>query len=194
MVSDWIIEALDGWRDLRDRSLEGIFLTIYSAPLLQALMGVRALDGSPRRQPGIEPERIAFIQQRIAEIKAGIAKGGPREAAVRSMVYMGLAGPGVDERAFNQLRQIRAQQGGLTLEEFKRVLREQFFALTLDPEGAVAAIPKMVPADARKEALTAIRAVASAAGDVRGERAERLARIEAILKEPAPASRPEAAA
>jgi hypothetical protein len=110
------------------------------------------------------------------------------------MVYMGLAGPGVDERAFNQLRQIRAQQGGLTLEEFKRVLREQFFALTLDPEGAVAAIPKMVPADARKEALTAIRAVASAAGDVRGERAERLARIEAILKEPAPAARPEAAA
>jgi len=194
MVSDWIIEALDGWRDLRDRSLEGIFLTIYSAPLLQALTGVRALDGSPRRQPGIEPERIAFIQQRIAEIKAGIAKGGPREAAVRSMVYMGLAGPGVDERAFNQLRQIRAQQGGLTLEEFKRVLREQFFALTLDPEGAVAAIPKMVPADARKEALTAIRAVASAAGDVRGERAERLARIEAILKEPAPAARPEAAA
>ena len=38
------------------------------------------------------------------------------------------------------------------------------------------------------------QAVASAAGDVRGERAERLARIEAILKEPAPASRPEAAA
>ena len=194
MVSESIIEALDGWRDLRDRSLEQMFLTIYSAPLLQALMGARAPDASPRRQPSIEPERIAFIQKRIAEIKALIAEGGPREAAIRSMVYVGLAGPGVDERAFNQLRQIRAQQGGLTLEEFKRELREQFFALTLDPEGAVAAIPRMVPADARKKALTAIRAVASAAGDVRGERAERLARIEAMLGEPAPASRPEAAA
>ncbi len=194
MVSERIIAALDGWRDLRDRSLEQIFLAIYSTPLLQALVGLSTSDETPRRHPGVEPERMTFIRERIAEIKARIAEGGLREAAIRSLVYIGLAGPGVDERAFNQLRQIRAGHDGLTLEEFKRVLREQFFALMLDPDGALAAIPKMLPddADVRTKTLVAIRAVVSAAGEVSGERAERLGQIEAILGEPAPASGPEA--
>jgi hypothetical protein len=43
---------------------------------------------------------------------------------------------------------MRAEHGGLTLEEFKRMLREQFFALLLDRDEALAAIPKMLPADA----------------------------------------------
>ena len=187
-LSERIIAAFDAWRDLRDRSVEHMFLAIYSAPLLQALVGIRASDESPRRQPGIEPERIAFIRERIREIKERIAGGGLREAAIRSGVYIGMAGSDVDERAFNQLRQIRAAHDDLTLEEFKRMLREQFFALMLDPDGALAAIPEMVSADAgaRREALAAIRAVVSAAGALTGERARRLARVETILGEPAP--------
>ena len=57
-----------------------------------------------------------------------------------------MAGPGVDERAFNTLRQIRAENEGLTLEAFKQILRAQYFSLVLDPAGALAAIPKMLPA------------------------------------------------
>ena len=182
-ISESIIAALDGWRDWRDRSLEQIFLGIYSTPLLQALVGMRASDESPRRHPGLEPERIAFIQQRIAELKARLAEGGLREAAIRSLVYIGLAGPGVDERAFNTLRQMRAEHGGLTLEEFKQILREQFFALLLDRDGALAAIPQMLPADAdaRTKMLAAIRSVVSAVGEITGERAERLAQIEQLF-------------
>jgi pimeloyl-ACP methyl ester carboxylesterase len=184
MISEGIIAALDGWRDLRDRSMEQIFLAMYSAPLLQALAGLRASDEPPRRHPGVEPERLAFVQQRIAELKARLAEGGPREAMIRSLVYIGMAGPGVDERAFNELRELRAEHGGLTLEEFKRVLREQFFALLLDRDGALAAIPKMLPADlaTRAEAVAKIRLVASAAGEITGERAERLAEIEKLFQ------------
>ncbi len=189
MVSDGIIAALDGYRDLRDRSMEQIFLAIYSAPLLQALVGLRASDAPPRRRPGLEPERITFIQQRIAELKARLAEGGLREAAIRSLVYIGLAGPGVDERAFEVLRQIRAEHGGLTLAEFKQVLREQFFSLLLDRDGALAAIPKMLPddADARAKTLAAIRQIVSASGEISGERAERLARIEKLFQNLEPA-------
>jgi len=189
MISDGIIAALDGYRDLRDRSLEQIFLALYSSPLLQALVGLRASDEPPRRRPGVEPERVAFIQQRITELKTRIAEGGLREAAIRSLVYIGMVGPGVDERAFNELRQIRAEHGGLTLAEFKQVLREQFFALLLDRDEALAAVPKMLPADAvvRAEILAAIRAVASAAGEVTGERAERLAQIEKLFEAVEPA-------
>jgi pimeloyl-ACP methyl ester carboxylesterase len=186
MVSDRIIAALDAWRDLRDRSVEQMFLAIYSMPVLQALVGIRASDESPRRQPGIEPERIAFIRERIREIKARIAEGGLREATIRGGVYIGMAGPDVDERAFNQLRRMRAEHGDLTLDEFKRMLREQFFALIVDPDGALAAIPKMVAADAsaRTEALATIRAVVLATGELTDERAKRLARIESLLGAP----------
>ncbi|RUQ36315.1 MAG: DUF3141 domain-containing protein [Candidatus Competibacteraceae bacterium] len=183
MVSDWMIAVLDGWRDLRDRSLEQIFLAVYSSPLLQALVGMRASDELPRRHPGLEPEQIAFVQRRIAELKARLAEGGVREAAIRSLVYIGMAGPGVDERGFNELRRIRAGQTTMTLDEFKRVLREQFFGLLLDRDGALAAIPQMLPPDpaVRATALEAIRATVQAAGTLSGERAERLARIEKLF-------------
>jgi hypothetical protein len=190
MISDGIIAALDGWRDLRDRSMEQIFLGLYSSPLLQALVGLGASDAPPRRHPGVEPERLAFIHQRIAEIKARLGEGGLREAGIRSLVYIGLAGPGVDERAFNELRQMRSQHGELTLEEFKRLLREQFFALLLDRDSALAAIPKMLPADAKERGkmLAIIRQIASAAGEPTGERAERLAQIEKLFQAAEPAA------
>jgi len=182
-ISEGIISALNNYRDMRDKSLEQIFLATYGSPLLQAMVGLKASDESPRKRPGGEPERLAFIQQRIAELKVGIADGGVREAAIRSLVYIGMAGTGVDERAFNVLRRIRAENGGMTLSEFKQTLREQYFCLLLDPEAALAAIPGMLSADpvARVKALEAIKRTVSAAGEVTGLRAERLAQIEKLF-------------
>ncbi|MBK9705414.1 MAG: hypothetical protein IPO75_19340 [Betaproteobacteria bacterium] len=44
--------------------------------------------------------------EEIAEIKARVAGGGARSATLRSLVYVSMAGPGVDERAFGELHQI----------------------------------------------------------------------------------------
>jgi hypothetical protein len=181
MASSQIIALLDQWRDLRDHAQENIFLALYGQPILQALLGLRGAEQTPRRHPGVEPERLAFINKRIAEIRARIAEGGPREAAIRSLLYIGLAGPGADERAFAVLRQIRAEHGGgLSLHDFKATVREQYFALLLDPEGALAAIPAMLPAEpsARDAALEAVRRVVHAVGTPEGASAERLAEIE----------------
>ena len=180
----------NGYRDLRERSSEKLFLAIYSSPVLQAMLGLNATDESPRRHPGLEPERTAFIQQRIAELKAGIAKGGAREAAIRALVYIGMGGEGVDERAFNELRQIRAENHGVTLQAFKQILREQYFSLVLDREGALAAIPAMLPDDAasRAQVLEAIRRILNAVGPVTGERAQRLAQIEQLFGAGLPAA------
>ncbi len=185
-LSESIIATLEAWGNWRDHTLEQIFLAFYSSPIVQALLGMGATDGTPRPQPSIEPERREFIEGRIAELKAHIAEGGAIEAAIRSLLYVGLAGPGVDEREFNQLRLMRDEHGGMTLEEFKQAARKQFFALMLDQEGAVDAIPKMVSGDGdiRAKMLKTIRTVLSAAGEISGERAHRLARIETLWGEP----------
>jgi hypothetical protein len=94
-----------------------------------------------------------------------------------------MAGEGVDERAFNQLRNIRAENCGMTLEAFKQILREQFFGLQLDRAAAMAAIPKMLPADQsqRNQALEAIRRTVEASGKLSGERAKRWLKLKNCL-------------
>ena len=182
-MSEGIVAALDNYRDLRDKSMEQIFLATYSSPLLQALVGLPAAGESPRKRPDMDPERLAFIESRIAELKARIAEGGLREAAIRSLIYIGMGGEGVDERAFNELRNIRAENDALPLEAFKQILREQFFGLKLDRDAAMAAIPAMLPADQaqRSKALEAIRRTVKATGEVSGERAKRLAEVEKLF-------------
>jgi len=182
-VSAGIVAALDAYRDLRDRTMEQMFLATYGSPLLQAMVGLRAADEGPRRRPGMDPERKAFIEQRIAALKAGITEGGLPEAAIRSVVYIGMAGEGADERAFNAMRLIRAEHGGMPLAKFKQVMREQYFSLLLEPEAALAAIPKMLPADAalRAKGLDVIRRIVTAPGKPTGERADRLLRIEQLF-------------
>jgi pimeloyl-ACP methyl ester carboxylesterase len=181
--SDAMVQALEQFGKMKDRSYEQIFLGIYSSPLLQAMLGLRAGDEPPRRHPGTEPERLAFIEKRIGEIRARIAEGGALEAGIRSMTYIGMAGPGADERGFNMLRQIRGSHGQLTLEQFKQMLREQYFALLLDREAALAAIPQMLPAEAaaRTRMIETIRRVVTAAGELDEERARRLAQIEELF-------------
>ncbi|MDR0776300.1 MAG: DUF3141 domain-containing protein [Azonexus sp.] len=187
--SDSIVAALDNWRNLRDHGMEQLFLATYSSPLLQALVGLKGSDKPLRRRPGTDPERLAFIQQRIGEIRANIAKGGAREALIRSVVYICMAGTGVDERAFNLVEKIRAEHQGMTLQEFKLALREQFGGLLLDQDAALKAIPAMLPAEpaARKKLLEAVHRIVSAAGEVTGESAKRLAAIDLLFASPPPA-------
>ena len=182
-VSNGIIAALDGYRDQRDAGLEKLFLAIYSSPMLQAMVGTLSPDAVPRPRPGMDPERMVRIKKRIAELKAGVAKGGDREAAIRALVYIGMGGAGADERSFNTLREMRSENAGMSLQEFKQTVREQYFSLVLDPEGALAAIPDMLPADAtkRKRILEAIRRTADAAGAATGEGAARLAKLEELF-------------
>jgi len=182
-LSDGIIAALDGYRDQRDAAMEKLFLAIYSSPMLQAMVGTASPDAVPRPRPGMDPERVAQIRERIATLRARVAKGGAREAAIRALLYVGMGGAGADERSFNTLREMRSENAGMSLAEFKQTVREQYFSLVLDPEGALAALATMLPADAagRKRILDAIRRIGDAAGPAAGERAARLAKLEQLF-------------
>jgi hypothetical protein len=99
----------------------------------------------------------------------------------------------VDERGVQALRQIRIadESHRLTLAQFKAMAREQFFLMLLEPEAALAAIPRLLPpgTEERQKALAAIRHVLSAAGEITGEVAERLKRVTALF-ETSPAALP----
>jgi hypothetical protein len=183
-MSKQIVQVLDSWRDSQEALSEAIFLNVYGSPALQAAVGVDP-KSEPSRRREMSAEHHAMLEKRVAELKSRIGEGGPREAAIRAMLYVGSARGMVDERSIEALRQVRRDYSGvrLTLPEFKMLVREQFFMLLLDQEGALAAIPKLLPADVdqRKAVFAAMREVLSASDEIAGERASRLQRIAALF-------------
>ncbi len=183
-VSKQIVHALDSWRDSQEALSEAIFLNVYGSPALQAAVGIDP-KSEPSRRREMSAEHRAMLEKRIAELKSRIGEGGLREAAIRSLLYVGSARGMVDERSIEALRQIRRDYSGprLTLPEFKMLVREQFFMLLLDQEGALAAIPKLLPDDVnqRRAAFAAMREVLSASEEITGERASRLQRVAALF-------------
>jgi Protein of unknown function (DUF3141) len=146
--ADWVVTCLDAYRDMRDHASEAWFHAVYGSPLVQALVGLKASDANPRRKPGADAGHRAFVAKRIEELTSRIADGGPREAAIRALLYVRMPEGVVDERGFNLLRQIRDEAGGgLTLSAFRKVVREQFLMLVLDERRAVEAIPAMLKKD-----------------------------------------------
>ncbi|HXW26218.1 MAG TPA: DUF3141 domain-containing protein, partial [Xanthobacteraceae bacterium] len=180
-VSKQIVAALDAWRDTRDSFSEWLFLTVYGSPALQAAFGIDPRSERPLRKAGRSPLHRELVQQRIAELKSQIGKGGLAECVIRGLLYVGMARGKVDERGAEALRRARLfdDERRLTLAQFKAMAREQFFMLLLDPEATLNAIPALLPADAgeRRRGFAAMRKVLAAAGDITGEAAGRLARI-----------------
>jgi hypothetical protein len=179
-VSKSIVNALDKWRDAQESMSESMFLAIYGSPALQAAVGVDP-EANPSPRPEMSAEHRKLLDARIAELKSNIPKGGLRECGIRALLYTGRTRGMVDERSLGALRRMRREDAGarLTLAEFKMLVREQFFMLLLDQEGALAAIPKMLPQDmdARRTVFAAISEVLSAAGDISGETRTRLTHV-----------------
>jgi Protein of unknown function (DUF3141) len=144
-VSRQIEQSLESYREVRDRAYEQLFHAVYGSPLLQAMAGLKASDASPRQRPGTDAAYAAALSRRIADLKARINEGGPREAAIRALLYIRLPEGAADERGLAFLRRLRDEHGGgLTLGEFKQLVREQFFMLLLDEDRALAAISGML--------------------------------------------------
>ena len=143
-----IESSLKAYGDLRDRAVETMFHAVYGSPFLQALAGLKASNAAPRHRPGVDAVYRAFVAHRIEELTKNIAQGGPREAAIRALLYIRMPDGVADERGFRLLERMREDAGGdLTLADFKTMVRDQFFTLLLDERQAIEAIPGMLDAD-----------------------------------------------
>ena len=181
-MSRQTVAALDTWRDLRDRFGELMFLSVYGSPVLQAALGIDPAETAPSRRAGKDPLHSELLRTRIEELKSHISQGGLRECVARAVIYVGMTRGSADERGLAAIRQIRLagpEMTRLTLAEFKRMMREQYFMLLIDPEAALAAIPALLPddVDARRKGFAAVRQILAARGGIAGEAAERLNRV-----------------
>jgi hypothetical protein len=178
-VSGQIVAGLNAWRDMTEALAERTFLAVYGSPMLQAAVGIDPTGTRPLRKASKHLLHDELLQKRIAELKSRIPAGGLREAAIRALVYVGLARGAVDERGFEALRRIRRTHGEVPLPEFKALVREQFFILLVDQEAALGALPTMLPtdADARRKAFDLIKQILSASGAFSPHDIERLQRV-----------------
>jgi hypothetical protein len=139
--------SLNSWRDWRDTMTETTFFATYSQPWLQALAGLKTSDSPPRQHPGLDPGHQAVIKLRKLELLEKITVGSGREAMLRALLYANEAdGDAADERKFAMLDRVMQARhfAKLPLAEFKRILREQYFILMLDPKLALATIPELL--------------------------------------------------
>jgi hypothetical protein len=184
-VSEQIVAGLDAWRDMIEAVAERTFLTVYGNPVLQAAVGIDPADTRPQRKAAKMPLHRELVEARMAELKSRIAAGDVRHGAIRALLYVGMPRGSVDERGFEAIRRMRADQDEVkrpTLAEFKALVREQYSILLLDQDAAVASIPALIHgAEARRKTLAAVRDVLRAAGEIDGQVAVRLNQITRLL-------------
>jgi len=178
-ASRQIVAGLDAWRDMTEALAERTFLTIYGLPSLQAAVGLDPAATRPLRQAAKNPLHQELLQKRIAELKSRIPIGGLREAVIRGLLYAGMTRAAIDERGFELTRRIRQAHGDIPLSDFKALVREQFNMLLIDQEGALRAIPAMLPSDPeeRRKAFDLIKQVLGARGEMSPEDEKRMTEV-----------------
>ncbi|MCC7226731.1 MAG: DUF3141 domain-containing protein [Burkholderiaceae bacterium] len=181
--------SLDLWGEWRDQLTEQFFMSFYGTPLVQNMVGLGARDGAPRRHPGVSPEHLAFVNRRIEELRGEVRKGGLREASVRVLMYVSQAQGGIDERSYRLIRTLRQiEDHTLTLAQFKHLVREQALVMTVDPVGAISALPELLrnaSAETIREASAFATRVVSAGGPLNAVGVARLAEAQRIFEEAA---------
>ena len=183
-VSQQIVTVLDAWREFNETQAERAFMSIYGSKALQAAVGVDPVAMLPPRKATKSLLQYELVEKRVADIRARISSGGLREALVRALLFAGMERAAVDERGFEAVRRIRQSLSDVPLSTFKATVREQYDMLLLDTEGALAAIPSMLPEDAttRQRAFDLICEVLQARGKPSSEDQKRIQRIGGLFQ------------
>ncbi len=182
--SEWMTSSLKAFGEWRDMMTEMMFFSVYGQPWVQALLGQRSSDGPSRKHPGQSAEHAASVRHRIEELRAKMDQGGPREAAVRALIYIRIPENAVDERGMEMLNRVRAEIGAQKkLPEFKQDFRDQYLMVTLDERRAIEAIPILLKGhDAEaKQMLAHILKILDASGPLSQEAQKRLAEVKHLF-------------
>ncbi|MCI0510416.1 uncharacterized protein DUF3141 [Chromohalobacter marismortui] len=191
-VATRIEENLEAYGEWRDRASEALFMTVYGQPWLQALAGIGPDMARVRPHPGHAPEHQHFLRTRRAALRERIASGGAREAVVRALIYILGGASATDERNFQRLKATREELGkSLDLQQFKMLVREQFFILKLDVREALEALPTLIARDDATQVDTCLAHITHIldASEPQSDRVQkRLERVRALFEKARPAA------
>ncbi len=197
-VAKQVETALDQYRDARDRGTEQLFKTLYNAPLVEAVAGLRGAYADARKPRARDEHAEKLLQARIEAIKTREEQGGFAEGVLRIMLAVARAERMVDARGLRLAQRIKQEHPVLSRiprERIRAAAKEEAFMLRFDEARALAALPMLLPTEAeRREAVEIVRKIGYADGVITPESEAVLAKIEQILGldpasgEPAPPS------
>src|SRR5262249_34790601 len=183
-VSDQIVSALNAYRDTRDRIEEEMFFAICGSPAVQGMLGVNSGE-QVRELPGTTPERRAGEEAQAAASAAKLRGGGLAGALPRGVLYVVAAGRARAGRGPPALAPARRDLPQMSIDQYKTLVRDQFFVLLLERERAVEALATMVrEPDQRVELLKRTSAIIGAGDPPTAAERERIARLEKLLAAP----------
>lgn len=178
MVSKNIVASLDLVRDIRDSATELVFKQVYGSPALQAALGVT--NETARPVPADRERGVAALEAGLGSLRQRVGDISPKIAVLRAVMFILAGGKSLDERIFAALRRLQRKHhsvDGMTLQQFKLNVREQFFMLRFDSEAAVTAIETVLRAEAPAISLQEFHDILTAAGPLEGEALARFERV-----------------
>ncbi|MFY9626998.1 MAG: DUF3141 domain-containing protein [Methylocystis sp.] len=184
VVSDQIVASLDAYRVVRDQLAEHLFFGFYGSPSIQAFLGLKA-GSEVRPLPSLSKVQIAARKSRLEECAAKVETGGIDEALIRAIIYVVAADRIFDQSAAFALNLARQRLMRLSLENFKILVRDQFFVMQLAPERAIDALTILAPkAEERAVLMERLRRIIGAGHPQSIAGRERLDRLSRLLGTP----------
>ena len=185
-ASSWITTCLETWGEMRDAMTEAFFLNNYGSPLLQAMVGLSAEEGTSSHRIARDLSREAAAAKLRSGLENRFDEGGLEEAVLRALIYIRLPERVMDERGFRMMKIIRESRKAnerMSLSQFKDMFKRQFQLVLMDEERAISALPKLVkPAEPETAAaLEALHRIVAAPGPLSLEGKRRLQRVEGLF-------------
>jgi len=185
-MSEGIVDALDRYRDARDRMQEQIFYAIWTHPLTVALAGnlapyAEANKPQASRRKDFEDQ----VALKLEAIKARCRAGGFEAGLIRILVAGVAALPGIDPRALRAARSVWKRENMFTdlgRGELLQLVKEEAFLVQFDREHAMATLPDLLRTrDDRERALRIAREVLAWRPDLMPLLEPELERVEEVL-------------
>ncbi|HEV3427261.1 MAG TPA: DUF3141 domain-containing protein [Paraburkholderia sp.] len=184
-VSASIEGAWDAYRDARDAWVERTFYSLYTAPWVQAWVGVAPNSPLDPIAPPLSALRKELAQTRLRAARAHLKDGSLLDAFMRILAYLADEMHVVQYRPFQRMRELGREYLGEkqpTIAELKEAARRQGAIVQLDAKAAIDALPDLVPdARTRRTLLAVVYQVATAYEPLEGERADRFAEVQRVL-------------
>lgn len=180
--SDYITDALNLYRDTRDRYQELMFQVIYENDLTRVFF-------RPAEDVEPQPGRMLSIEEPVPSVVKPLPEpeeGGYAEGLIRAITAMVRSSSTISRRHYGialDIAQTHRVLQKINPRDFRQIVRTQARLLEIDEDRAIGALARLIPGDDdRRETLGLIRRVALADGVYKHREKELIEKISYALQ------------